>query len=250
MSAFDYHVEARVARVTLRAPRVSWQQILALSLLPTRAVEDGARSILLTAAGPDFSHGVDLVDPELGQRLRDDGGRTVAIAGQQLVDAWAHSPVPTVVALRGRAIGAGACLAVAADFRFATPAATLAFPEVARGMHLSWGIVPRLVTAFGHDWAQWLAVGGEAVTVEKLGPSAARICDPPEAAAMGFATRLADLPPLAVAEIRSVLQATSTGVQDAADRDPARFARTVQSADFGEAMAAWFEKRPGMFEGK
>ncbi len=250
MKGLDYRLEDGVAHITLTAARVGWRLIGDLTPLPTRAAAEGARAILLTASGDDFSHGVDLVDPELAGRLRSDGGRSVAEAGQRLVDNWAESPIPIVVALQGRAIGAGACLAVAADFRFATPDATIAFPEVARVMHLSWGIVPRIVTAFGLQWARWLAVGGETIELSALGGAAARVVAAPQEDARRWALHLASLPPLAVRHIRAVLTDAVADARGAASADPERFVLTAQSADFAEAMAAWFEKRPGVFKGE
>jgi len=250
MSEVDYRVENHVAHVILRAARVNWAMIQALTPLPNQAASDGARVLLLSAAGPDFSHGVDLVDPVLAAQMQIDGGRGVADAGQRLVDAWGEAAIPTVVALRGRAIGAGACLAVAADFRFASPDATIAFPEVARGMHLSWGIVPRIVAAFGPHWAHWLAVGGQPIRVSELGDGVARIGESPGEDALRWAAHLAKLPPLAVRHIREVIAGSSTAVRRAGNVDPARFSETIQSADFAEAMAAWFEKRTGVFKGE
>ena len=250
MGGVDYDVDGPICRITMTAPRLGWGTMKALTTAPQRAVEDGARVLLLTAQGPDFSHGVDLADPELADMLRADGGIGVATAGQALVDGWARAPLPTVVALQGRVIGAGACLAVASEFRFAAPDTTIAFPEVARGMHLSWGILPRLVSAFGLDWARWLAVGGQPVGVAALGLAAARVVEAPIAAATAWAHHLAALAPLAVVHIREVLAAIAAGDPSAAADDPARFAATAASADFAEAMAAWFEKRAPVFRGK
>lgn len=200
------------------------------------------RAIILTSTGPDFSLGANLRDPELATRIAagDAERREVAALGQTAVDRFASLRVPTVVSVRGRALGAGACFAATADFVFASEGAQIGFPEVDRGMHLSWGIVPRLVARCGPVLARTLCLVGAPVPIAVLGATTA---EDPDAAARDFAARLAAKPPLAVQSIVKVLRSGD------ASEDAALFAQTVASRDFAEAMSAFFAKRPPTFVG-
>ena len=210
------------------------------------------RVVLVSADGPDFSFGADLTDAEIASRVagtRDDR-EALATLGQTALDAWATLPVPTLAVGQGRIIGAGACFFTTADFPVATPEALVQFPEVDRGMHLSWGIIPRLVARYGLSHAATLAMLGEPVACERLPRPPIRVEKDPLAAAEALALTLAAKPPLAVRAIKRVLLDSAEQLQVAATKDAQRFADTVGSHDFAEAMGAWFEKRPGRFTGQ
>jgi enoyl-CoA hydratase/carnithine racemase len=222
------------------------------ALMQRLAPHADVRAVLLTAEGPDFSFGADLSDPEMANRVA--GSRedrmSIAALGQQALDGWANLPVPTIAAARGRIIGAGACFFGTADFQFAAPEARLQFPEVDRGMHLSWGVIPRLVARYGFSYATQLALTGQPVACTQLPQPPLRIDQTPEAEAQRLAESFAAKPPMAVRAIKRVLADCSQKIQEAAAEDAALFADTIGSADFAEAMSAWFEKRPGKFLGR
>ena len=224
-----------------------WAEVArALSDLPD------LRVVVLTAEGPDFSFGADLTDSETANRVA--GGhearQAFAALGQQALDAWAALPVPTLAAGKGRIIGAGACFFCTADFGFAPSDAVVQFPEVDRGMHLSWGVIPRLVARYGLPHAMNLAMLGEPVACVDLPQPPLHIEGDPVARAEDLARKLSRKPPLAVRAIKRTLTETASLLQAAAARDAQSFADTVGSADFAEAMAAWFEKRPPQFTGR
>lgn len=216
------------------------------------AAAPGLRCGLLTAAGSDFSFGADLADPAMAAKVA--GSRadreTLAELGRRALDAWATLPVPTVAAGQGKIVGAGACFFCTADFAFAAAEASVQFPEVDRGMHLSWGAVPRLVGRFGLAHATHLALTGERVPCRELPQPPLRISSAPREEAHALAARLAAKPPLAVRAIKRVLIEAAEPLQTAAVEDAALFADTIASEDFAEAMAAWFDKRPGVYQGK
>ncbi len=232
-------------RISLDALRRLEEAVVMLSQAPPRAV-------LLHAEGSDFCHGADLTDPELASALRDDQGREVARLGRALVDGWAALPCPTVVAARGRVVGAGACLFVGADFAVAAPNTSVCFPEVDRALHLSWGAVGRLVATWGLPAARQLALLGRTITVEGL--AGVELADEPEVTARTLAAELAAKAPVAVRGIKGALADAvegTVGVTGAhRDRDVARFAASVASPDFAEAMTAFFEGRVPIYRGE
>lgn len=91
--------------------------------------ESPARVVVLRAEGPDFCLGIDFADfdPE----------RPIDIHGfsrwEKMVTLLERLPKVTIAALHGRAVGAGAQLALVCDQRIAAPGTTLQFPEVHLG---------------------------------------------------------------------------------------------------------------------
>lgn len=249
---------ARLLRVTLDSGpgnRLGLAQIERLLDIATRlgALEaaDACRVVVLDAAGADFCHGANLTDPALVARLNEGRAARIdfAACGQALVSRWREIPVPTVVVASGHVVGAGACLFLASDFRVAAPGTTVRFPEIDRGMHLGWGIVPRLVSLLGEARALRLALLGEALDVAVLA-DAVTVSGDPAAEARALAAQLAGRPPLAVRAILAVLRQSTDSVDAAAQADAQRWADTLESADFAEAMAAWYGRRPANWTGR
>lgn len=215
------------------------------------AAADECRAVVLDAAGPDFSHGANLTDPALMARLNEgrDARESFAACGQALVSCWRAIPVPTLAVATGHVVGAGACLFMASDFRVAARGTVVRFPEVDRGMHLGWGIVPRLASLLGEPRALRLALLGEALGVDVLADVVA-VTDDPAGEGQALAERLAGKPPLAARAILDVLRQSMHRGDSAAETDAQRWADTLESADFAEAIAAWFGRRPGNWKGR
>ena len=254
--ACGLHVEIQdsVATCTLSRPpgnRVSLALMQRmLSVFRALAEAQDVRVVWLTHEGDDFCHGADLMDPELARSMASgpSSRKELAELGEALISSWRQLPMPTVASAQGRIIGAGACLFVTADFRLAPEDAEISFPEVDRGMHLSWGIIPELVHVLGLDGARRLALLGE--------PQRVADCPPGFATAAGDETprawvdRLAKKAPLALRSIKAALGEVRDGMVDVAARDPERFAATTGSDDFQEAMRAFLEKRDPKFSGR
>src|SRR6476620_10214762 len=83
----------------------------------------------LPSGGSVFASGADIA--ELRDRRRDD-----ALAGinSELFQRIAKLPMPVIAAIDGFALGGGAELAYAADFRIATPRAKIGNPETGLGI--------------------------------------------------------------------------------------------------------------------
>jgi enoyl-CoA hydratase/carnithine racemase len=249
--------EGHVAHVRLKHPpanRFSFAMMHALEdLAHAFAKTPELRAVWLSASGPDFSQGADLKDPMLAAQMAGNADRRGEIArlGGRLVEAWASLPIPTVVSARGRIIGAGACLFTVCDFRYAASDATVAFPEVDRGMHLAWGILPHLAREYGAPVTRRLTLGGRPTSVQQLpvGSVVMESADQVDRSALDWATQMAAKPPLAVHAILSALRAIARGEPHDADLDIEAFAATTGSDDFREALMAWFDRRDGVYKG-
>jgi enoyl-CoA hydratase/carnithine racemase len=222
------------------------------TLLKELHADKHLRAVVLKAEGPDFSYGADLSDPGMAAEMAKGTVGQVAVAdlGQRVIDLWESLPVPTYACARGHAVGAGACLLVTADFPIVSPDCTIQFPEVDRGMHLSWGMIPRLTRVFGLTMAKRMALAGERIAAHALPPGTVRVETDPRGAALHLAGEMAGRPPLAVRAIKKVFLEMARGNPNPAAGDAKLFAETVGSKDFSEAVAAFFEKRLGRFEGK
>ena len=165
--------------------------------------------ILSGAAGPTggvFASGADIA--ELRARRRDD-----ALAGinSGLFQRIAKLPMPVIAAIDGYALGGGAELAYAADFRIATARARIGNPEAGLGIVAAAGGTWRLVELVGEPVAKELLLTGKILDGEEaLALRLVTELHEPEQlipAAFALAARIAAQDPLAVRLTKSVLAA-------------------------------------------
>jgi enoyl-CoA hydratase len=106
-----------------------------------------------------FASGADI--GQLRERRRDD-----ALAGinSSLFERIAKLPAPVIGALDGYALGGGAELAYAADFRIGTPALRMGNPEAGLGIIAAAGAMWRLKELIGEPMAKEVLIGGRILT--------------------------------------------------------------------------------------
>ena len=143
-------------------------------------VDEGTRVVLLAGSGRAFSAGVDLGPGGPPRTTAADSWavrRRRAGAWQRLLDRFEALPHVTVAALHGHCIGGAALLAAACDLRVADETLQVRIPELALGIPLTWGGVPRLVREIGLPLTRDLVMTG-------------RPMDAAEALRCGFVQRL------------------------------------------------------------
>lgn len=123
------------------------------------ALEARPRVLLLTGSDGVFAAGADI--GQLRERRRED-----ALAGinSGLFDRIARLPMPTVAALDGVALGGGAELAYACDFRLATPRVRFGNPEARLGILAAAGACWRLRELVGEPLAKQVLLAGRVLT--------------------------------------------------------------------------------------
>jgi len=99
--------------------------------------------------------------------LSAEAGHRMAVAMGQVLNALRDLPAVSVVVLRGAALGGGAELTTAADFRIWESTASLRFAQVALGVSTGWGGAGRLVTLVGRRQATRLLCFGPAVGADE-----------------------------------------------------------------------------------
>ncbi|APY85851.1 enoyl-CoA hydratase family protein [Streptomyces alfalfae] len=226
-------------------------------LLAELSRERSVRALVLGGEGRGFCSGGD-VDEIIGATLAMDTAQLLDFNRMtgQVVRAIRECPFPVVAGVHGVAAGAGAVLALAADFRVADPSATFSFLFTRVG--LSGGdmgaayLLPRVV-GLGH--ATRLLMLGEPVRApeaERIG-LISELTEEGRAAeaAQALARRLAEGPALAHAQTKALLTAElDMPLAASVELDAATQALLMNGEDYAEFHAAFTEKRPPKWQGR
>ena len=172
------------------------------------------RAVIVQGAGEDFCSGLDIKSV-----LSQNSSAMTLLAkwlpgqanlAQRVCCNWRKIPVPVIMVIHGRCWGGGLQIALGADFRFATPDATLSIMEG------KWGLIPdmganlalrELVTK---DIALRLAMTAEVVSAQQaldLG-LITDVSDEPMKQAMQLATQISERSPDAVAAVKKLYHKT------------------------------------------
>ena len=245
-----------IARITLNRPdRLnSFTRQMHAELAEALDAAADARVIVLTGAGRGFCAGQDLNDRAVAPGEAVDLGETVEASWNPLIRRLATMPQPVIARVNGVAAGAGANIALACDLVVA--ARSVKFIQSFSALGLipdsggSWHL-PRLV---GQARALGLALTGEPLMADKAADwGLIWKCvddDALDAEVDALAARLAGLPPLGLAAIKSIVRTTGTRTLDQEldlQRDEMR--RLGFTADYREGVAAFLEKRQPTFTG-
>ena len=207
-------------------------------------------ALVITGSGRAFSAGGDL--NFLQARSKDTPSRNAKIM-RDFYERFAISlrrdvPVPVLAAINGPAIGAGLCLALAADLRIAARQAQLGITFVGIGLHPGMLATHYLPTLVGPQLAARLCLTGETVT----GEEAARMGLVLEAVegdqvlprTLELAKKIASNAPIAVRTCtRTLRMAADEGMDRAAWREADAQAQCYAGADLAEGVAAIAAKR-------
>ncbi len=202
-------------------------------------LERRPRILVLTGSDGIFAAGADI--RELRERRRED-----ALAGinSGLFDRIARLPMPTIAAVDGPALGGGAELAYACDFRLATPRARFGNPEAGLGIMAAAGACWRLRELVGEPLAKEILLAGRVLSAEEA--LAVRLVnevvpqDELPAAADRLAARIAKNAPLAL-RLTKLALAAPPGAHPRFD-DVAQ-AVLFETEEKHERMTAFLERR-------
>lgn len=219
------------------------------------AVDPTVRVVVVTGEGSAFCSGGNTAwiasEPDAGvDRLR-----TRMLAFYRSWLSIRRLEVPTIAAINGPAIGAGLCMALACDIRYAAEGARMGAPFVKLGMHPGMAGTHLLPQAVGLAAARDLLLTG-------------RVVQDDEAVRLGLVSRV--LPEMTFDEI---VQETAEGIASTAPI-PSRLTKlalqdgghadfeaalqwealaqpiTLATADLQEGIRAASERRPARFEGR
>ncbi|RMH43418.1 MAG: enoyl-CoA hydratase/isomerase family protein [Deltaproteobacteria bacterium] len=215
--------------------------------------DGGVRALVVRGEGSAFSAGGDF--DMLAERQADsfDSNRAAMLAFYRLYLAIRTLRVPSIAAVHGPAVGAGACFAIACDLRFAGPRAKFGFTFVRLGLHPGMGatyLLPRLV---GPAAAAELLLSGRVIEADRaarLGLVNA-VVDDPVAAARAQAAAIAECAPIAVAQTVATLRgALDRSLDDALELEARAQAMDYATEDLAEGIAAARARRRPVFSGR
>ena len=163
--------------------------------------------------------------------------------------------VPTVAAVNGAAVGAGLCLALACDLRYAADDAKLIAPFTRLGMHPGMAATYLLPDVAGLPLAREMLFTGRAVTGAEAAPSGlVNRAMPREEVleeALSVAARIAENAPAATRLTKAALAGGGPrSVEEALRWESLAQPVTMASADLAEGLAAQREKRAPRFTGR
>jgi enoyl-CoA hydratase/carnithine racemase len=245
--SISVQMTGHVAVVELRRPPNNFFDEALLSELAGAilALDDdpGVRSVVLCSEGKHFCAGA-----QLNGMTAEDIRRVYRQAFRLFT---ARRPV--VAAVQGAAVGGGLGLALAADFRVATPESRFAANFARLGFHQGFGLSVTLPALVGQQRALELLLTGRDVS----GSEALQIglCDrltpaDPREAALGLAAEIAQSAPLSVVSIRAPMRRSLVAAVSAAlDTEAGAQAVLLATADFREGIQAARARRDPVFTG-
>lgn len=258
---FKWQLTGRVGLITLNRPErknpLTFESYAELRDLFRALVNvKEVRALVLSGSGGNFCSGGDVHEIIGPLTQLDSAGvlRFTQMTGD-LVKAMRHCPQPIVAAVDGVAAGAGAILAMAADFRIGTPSTKTAFLFTRVGLAgCDMGACAMLPRLIGQGRAAELLYTGRFMSAE-------------EGAAWGFFNRLTSIeelpgaalalaqeiavgPSFAHATTKKMLHAEwDMGVDQAIDAEAVAQAECMQTEDFRRAYRAFVAKQKPQFEG-
>ena len=172
-------IERRVDRVHVQLDRPDVRNAIDQTMIDElhavcAELEQQPQILIISGANGVFASGADIA--QLRERRRDD-----ALLGinSGLFSRIAKLPMPVIAAIDGWALGGGAELAYAADFRIASTSARLGNPETALGILPAAGALWRLAELVGEPVAKEIILAG-------------RILNAPECLAVHLVTEVHD----------------------------------------------------------
>jgi enoyl-CoA hydratase/carnithine racemase len=268
-SHISYHVEGPVGTITLDRPDKmnAFTQTMMVEMcdaLDRSDADDNVRALIVTGAGDRaFCAGADLTPDGGGgpfasdDRVADLGDPRVRDSGGRLTLRIFQSKKPVIAACNGAAVGIGATMQLAMDFRLASDTARYGFVFARRGIvpeaASSW-FLPRLV---GMQTAlEWCMTGRIFNAAEAKEAGLVRSVHAPDQlldAAYALAHEIADnSSAVSVAMTRAMLWRLSAADHPmAAHRIDSRAIYSLsKGVDAAEGISSFLEKRPPEFPAK
>lgn len=261
-SHFDFAVDGPVATVTLNRPEklnpLTFESYSDLrDLLTELPHHEGVKVLVIQGEGRGFCGGGD-VNEIIGELLKMQAAdlmRFTKMTGD-VIRAMRECPIPIIVKIQGIAAGAGAVVALAADFRIVGASGRFAFLFTKVG--LSGGdmgaayLLPRVV---GLGRATQLLMLGDTIdapTADRFGLVSELVPDEElDAAVTALAARLAGGPTLAYAQTKSLLtRELDMPLSAAMELDAMTQALLMTTEDHAEFHAAFNARRKPEWKGR
>lgn len=248
-----------IATLTLNRPA----SLNALNDQMLREIEQAAKSfcddeqtrvVVWMGAGKHFSAGADIKQPPPATRPSLLALRRTLNLGARVIRAIVEIDQVTIAAIQGSALGGGACIASACDFRIGADSCAVGYPEVNLGINLMWGGLPLCVHLVGASRAKRMVMLGKhenADTLLRWGylDEVAAEADLYEHA-MNMAAAYAAQPPIATQMIKKSINAIRSHLDAAImHMETDQNLLALMTEDRAEGMQAFLERRKPDFKG-
>ncbi len=248
-----------VSLVTFRRPRkanaLDYRMLAEIEAVAHSFRDDAeTRAVVFTGEGKHFSSGADLTDSGEGYAGPMVLRRRRMRIGERAVEALLGIDQITIAAWNGAAMGGGACLATALDFRIGAHDCFIQYPEIDVGVNLMWKSLALIVHLVGPSRAKRLVAGGSRVHAETLRDWGVLDELVPRAElldrAFAMAEHYASKPPVAAQMIKQSVNAIRFALDRAVmhmDADQNLF--TQGSEDRDVAIRSYLDKTKATFTG-
>jgi enoyl-CoA hydratase len=211
------------------------------------------RVLIVTGAGRAFSAGGNL------QRIAASFGMDPGKRKKQSFDFYNSFlsvrtlRIPTIAAINGYAIGAGACLATACNMRMAAESAKIGFTFTRIGLHPGMGAEYLLLNTVGEAKTYELLMTGDIIpAAEALRIGLVNHVVPDEELmdrALALAGKIRTKPDLPIKMLKDSIPAASTGtLEETLHRQASYQAINYMTKDFKEGITALIKKRKPRFQ--
>lgn len=161
--------------------------------------------------------------------------------------------IPTIAAVNGHAIGAGACLVLACDMRYAAASSRIGFTFARIGLHPGMGAEYFLTRTIGRARAFELLMTGDVITADEAFRIGLinRVIPPEElmASVMELAGKIAAMPVLPIRMLKESIDASMrSSLDDTLRREATYQSLCYLTGDFKEGIEAAKDKRTPHFK--
>jgi enoyl-CoA hydratase len=216
--------------------------------------DKSVRVVVVTGAGSSFCSGADLSFLDQGSRHHNTPDR-LRDKMIDFYDAWLLArrlPVPVIAAVNGPAIGAGLCVALACDLRYASRNAKFSAPFVSLGTHGGMGVTYLLPQVVGIARARELLYTGRTLNADEAqdwGLVSDAVDDVLDHS-LGVAQRITEAAPIATRLTKAGLDHAQDGLEAALRWEALAQPVTMATDDLHEGIEARRQHRPPRFEGR
>tara|TARA_Y100001934_G_scaffold273142_1_gene362825 strand:- start:11115 stop:11909 length:795 start_codon:yes stop_codon:yes gene_type:complete len=213
------------------------------------------RVVVFKGAGKHFCSGADLGEREPRYTSQIKARRRKRI-GERCIQAIREMDQITIAAWHGAAMGGGAAIATALDFRIGTRTCFMSYPEIKIGVNLMWQSLPLCVHLAGPAVAKRLVISGE----RAYGPQLQEwgLLDELVEDEQALASRVADWAALYASQApgaAQMIKRSVNAISSALDRsimhmDFDQNLLNEASADAREAVSAYRDQRTPAFTGE
>jgi enoyl-CoA hydratase/3-hydroxyacyl-CoA dehydrogenase len=248
----DWRDDRRVAIVWLNRPPMNPLSPTVIDELAQawQQIDGQARAMIVASSNPfTFAAGADIKE---FTKMDEATGRKMVEQAHSFMRGMERSRTVTIAAVNSIALGGGCEIAMACDFRIAAESASFGQPEINLGIIPGFGGTQRLPRLVGEARALEMNLVGEPIDAWKaLEIGLANEVVPDHElfdTALQWARKLADQPPIAIEQIKTV--SANADLDQGLQAEAQGFATAFESEDAKEGIGAFLGKRKPQFKGQ